>query len=420
MATNLVRRNALGLAEEILNDTPVLSVSGARQVGKSTLVAMLLKDRPSKLVNLDVSNALSSAKADPDGFVRQFPDGTLAIDEIQRAPELFRALKGALEEDRRPGRFVITGSSNLLNLKGAEESLAGRAETLHLRGLSRGERAQRREDFARFVWNLQDSEVPDISYIEDVSRGEYLEMLTRVSFPEVADATERRRDRWVDAYVERVLTKDASALFGVQYPDRLSALTRTLAAMGTSEFVAAKFANRLDVPARSLPGYLDALRSVFLIDALPAWGTNLGKRAISKPKVFLSDPGVAASLTGVDAPSLEDQIASVFTGGLLESFVATELLKQHTWSDVSFRLFHFRTSTGKEVDLVLENRRREIVGIEVKASTSIGARDFNGLKALKDIAAEKFHAGIVLYTGRDVLPMGERLWAMPISTLWNV
>lgn len=420
MSTNLVRRNAVKLAEEILADTPVLSVSGARQVGKSTLVAELLKNHLSHLVNLDDSVALASAKADPDGFVRQFPEGTLAIDEIQRAPELFRAIKGALEQDRRPSRYVITGSSNLLNLQGVEESLAGRAETLRLRGLSKGELDGREEDFAKFAWTLREVDVSPSFEESELTRRDYLQMATTASFPELKNVTSRRRDRWVDAYVERVLTKDAASIYGIQYPDRLRTLLNKIAATGSAEFVAAKFGEELNIPSRSMPGYLNALSSVFLVDVLPAWGVNLGKRAVSKPKVFVSDCGMAASLTGVDAAALESQITSAFTGGLLESFVAGELLKQQTWSSVNYRMFHFRSSMGKEVDLVLENRRREIIGIEVKAAVSVGARDFAGLKYLKDFAGEDFQVGIVLHSGKRIMPMGERLWAMPISALWRV
>ena len=419
MTTNLLHRNAIGLAEEILADTPVLSVSGARQVGKSTLVAELLKDRPSFLANLDDSAMLLSAQADPDGFVRQYPEGTLAIDEIQRVPQLFRAIKGALEQDRRPGRFVITGSSNLLSLQGAEESLAGRAETLRLRGLSQGERMGRVEDFARFAWALGETGAAPSFTESKLTRHDYLRMCTEASFPEIAQSTPRRRDRWVEAYVDRVLTKDAASIFGIQYPDRLRTLLDKIAATGTAEFVATKFGAEVNIPSRTVPGYLKALESVFLVDSLPAWGTNLGRRAISKPKAFVSDPGLAASLTGVNADALEGQITGAFTGGLLESFVASELLKQQTWSSVSYKMFHFRSSTGKEVDLVLENRRREIVGIEVKAAVSLGVRDFNGLKYLHEIAGKSFRAGIVLHSGDKIVPMGERLWAMPISALWR-
>lgn len=415
MITSTIPRNSRVLAEEILSDTPVLTVSGARQVGKSTLVSQLLQNRSHRFLNLDNAATLQAAQTDPDGFVRQFPEGVVAIDEIQRVPALLRAIKAALDEDRRPGRFIVTGSSNLMNLKGAEESLAGRAETLRLRGFSRGERKGITEDFAANAWNPH----PQLPASE-FERIDYLRMITESSFPEIADATPRRRDRWVQAYVERVLTKDATDLYGIQYPDRLRVLLGKIASQGASEFVAAHIGRELNIPERSVPGYLDALKNVFLIDVLPAWGTNLTRRVISKPKVFLQDPATAASLVGVDAASLEMQISSSFTGGLLESFVATELLKQQEWSAIPFKLFHFRDSTGKEVDLVMESRNREVVGVEVKAAVSLQGKDFSGLRHLQKLAGERFKCGILLYAGKESLPMGPGLWAMPISALWSV
>lgn len=415
MITSTIPRNSRVLAEEILSDTPVLTVSGARQVGKSTLVSQLLQNRNHRLLNLDNAATLQAAQTDPDGFVRQFPEGVVAIDEIQRVPALLRAIKAALDEDRRPGRFIVTGSSNLMNLKGAEESLAGRAETLRLRGFSQGERKGITEDFAANAWNPH----PQLPASE-FERIDYLRMITESSFPEIAEATPRRRDRWVQAYVERVLTKDATDLYGIQYPDRLRVLLGKIASQGASEFVAAHIGRELNIPERSVPGYLDALKNVFLIDVLPAWGTNLTRRVISKPKVFLQDPATAASLVGVDAASLEMQISSSFTGGLLESFVATELLKQQEWSAIPFKLFHFRDSTGKEVDLVMESRNREVVGVEVKAAVSLQGKDFSGLRHLQKLAGERFRCGILLYAGKESLPMGPGLWAMPISALWSV
>ncbi|WP_311589916.1 ATP-binding protein [Varibaculum massiliense] len=403
------------LAEEILSDTPVLTVSGARQVGKSTLVTQLLQNRGHRLLNLDNAATLQAAQADPDGFVRQFPEGIVAIDEIQRVPALFRAIKAAVDENRRPGRFIITGSSNLMNLKGAEESLAGRAETLRLRGFSRGERAEFKEDFAANAWNPH-PQLPASNF----ERGDYLSLITESSFPEIAEATPRRRDRWVQAYAERVLTKDATELYGIHHPDRLRLLLGRIASLGSSEFVAAHAGRELNIPERSVPGYLNALKDVFLVDVLPAWGTNLTRRVISKPKVFLQDAAMAASLVGVDAESLEMRISSSFTGGLLESFVATELLKQQEWSAVPFKLFHFRDSTGKEVDLVMESRNREVVGVEVKAAVSLQGKDFSGLRHLQQLSGDKFRCGILLYAGKESLPMGPGLWAMPISTLWSV
>ena len=408
MTDSFLHRNAQDLAEEVLSDTPVLTISGARQVGKSTLVHQLLEGREHRFFNLDESASLASAQADPDGFVRQLPEGTLAIDEIQRAPELFRAIKGALEKDRRPGRFILTGSSNLLSLTGAEESLAGRAETIRLHGLSVGERLGIHEDFAGRIWSLKDAGVQPASTL---SRADYFQLFCTPSFPGLRDSGRRRQHRWFAAYIERVLSKDAAELYGIQFPE--------FAAQGTAELVAAHIGRALDIPERSVPTYVTALSDVFLINQLPSWGTNLEKRAISKPKVFLSDTALATSLAGLEPEALEMNISSTLSGGICEAFVANELLKQKAWSSVDYRLFHFRTSTGKEVDLVLESRSRDVVGVEVKAAMSIQPKDFAGLRYLQQVAGDSFRAGIVLYTGKDVLPMGENLWAMPISTLWH-
>ena len=416
MTDSFLHRNAQDLAEEVLSDTPVLTISGARQVGKSTLVHQLLEGREHRFFNLDESASLASAQADPDGFVRQLPEGTLAIDEIQRAPELFRAIKGALEKDRRPGRFILTGSSNLLSLTGAEESLAGRAETIRLHGLSVGERLGIHEDFAGRIWSLKDAGVQPASTL---SRADYFQLFCTPSFPGLRDSGRRRQHRWFAAYIERVLSKDAAQLYGIQFPDRLHNLLAKFAAQGTAELVAAHIGRALDIPERSVPTYVTALSDVFLINQLPSWGTNLEKRAISKPKVFLSDTALATSLAGLEPEALEMNISSTLSGGICEAFVANELLKQKAWSSVDYRLFHFRTSTGKEVDLVLESRSRDVVGVEVKAAMSIQPKDFAGLRYLQQVAGDSFRAGIVLYTGKDVLPMGENLWAMPISTLWH-
>lgn len=186
-----------------------------------------------------------------------------------------------------------------------------------------------------------------------------------------------------------------------------------------SEFVAASYARRLDVPSRSIPNYLRALRDVFLVRELSAWGNNLSARVVSKPKVTIADPGLAGALAGADVTGLERDVSSALTGGLVEGFVTSELAKQRTWSAIDYQMSHFRDSTGPEVDLVLENPRREVVAIEITASTSLTGRQFRGLDFLKEKLGERFIAGIVLYTGTRALPFGDRLWALPIGSLWR-
>ena len=414
---DLLRRHIEPLAEELLETAPIVVISGARQVGKSTLASRLASGHDARVVTLDSAVDRAAATADPDGFVEQHPDGLLVIDEVQRAPGLLVALKGAVDRNRRPGRFLITGSADLLAVHGGQESLAGRAQTVELDGFSRGEIEGRAEDFASFAWSLR-SRIPQ-NDIDGLGRRDYLEMAVASTFPELRAASPGVARRWLANYVTRVLSKDAAEVSGIQYPDRLRPLFDVLAAENSSEFVAAHASRKLDIPARSVPAYVRALRDVFLIRQLPTWGHNLAKRAVSKPKISVGDAGLAAYLTGVDAGGLEKNISSALAGGMVEAFVTAELDKQRTWSAVDYRLYHFRDSDGHEVDLIAENMRREIIGIEVKATTTLTTKHFDGLRYLRDLAGERFVAGIVLYTGTRALPFGDRLWALPIGTLWR-
>ncbi|HWV49564.1 MAG TPA: ATP-binding protein [Microbacterium sp.] len=402
---------------ETLDSSPITVISGARQVGKSTLMQQLVRDRPARTVSLDSAVDRAAARRDPDAFAAQFPDGTLAIDEVQRAPELLIAIKQATDQFRRPGRFIITGSADLLTVRGGQESLAGRAQTIALDGFSRGEIEGRVEDFADYCWSLPRGAA--LNDIGDLARRDYIELSIRSAFPEIHGSSARVQGRWLRNYTERVLSKDAAEVSGIQHPDRLSPLLRLLATENASEFVAAHVSRQLDIPARSVPSYLRALRDVFLVRELPAWGNNLSRRVVSKPKVSLTDPGLAAALVGADADGLERDISSTLTGGLVEGFVVSELAKQRTWSSRDFDLSHYRDSIGREVDIVLENPRREVVAIEVKATSSITGRHFRGLDFLRDEIGERFVAGIVLYTGQRALAFGDRLWALPIGTMWR-
>lgn len=419
MENGLIKRNLLPVAQEVIEHAPVVVISGARQVGKSTLMQMLLEHQQHRLVNLDSMVARESAISDPEGFVDQFPEGVLAIDEVQRAPDLLLSIKLSVDRKRRAGRFILTGSANLLTASGSQESLAGRAQTIRLHGLSQGELRGRVEDFAAFAWALP-ALGPSL-HAEELSRVEYLELATASCYPELQGMQPRAGRRWIDAYLERVLSKDVGDVSGIRFHDRLRPLMSLIAAENASEFVNQRYGQALDLPARSVPSYVQALEDVFLIHRIPAWGHNLSKRAVAKPKVYVADPGVAAHLAGVDLRGLEHDISSSLTGGLVEAFVAGELLKQRGWSEVDFTVNHWRDSGNgdHEVDIVLENRAREIVGVEVKAQATLGAKHFKGLKQLRGLAGKRFIAGIVLYTGSEVMPFGERLWAMPINALWE-
>jgi predicted AAA+ superfamily ATPase len=365
---------------------------------------------------LDITAVHAAAVADPDGFVRQ-GDGLLVIDEMQRAPQLLRAMKGAVDENRRPGRFLVTGSADLLGLPGAQESLAGRAETVTLYGLSQGELRGVRESF---VDRLMAGDLASLSSTaEPLSRADYMELVCAGSYPEPQERQGRRRQAWFDNYLSRVLSRDAADISGLQHLDRLPVLVRLLAASSAGELVLARLAEASGIPASSLPSYLALLQTLYLAHVLPAWGRNLTSRVTDRPKIALLDTGLAARLLNVTASALAPGVSSDVAGGLTEAFVAGELRRQLGWSQSPAQLFHFRDRNGLEVDLVLEDGRGRVAAMEVKASVSVRAGDFRGLVGLRDRLGDRFRAGVVLHSGAQALPFGDRLAALPISSLWS-
>ena len=341
--TSLRKRYAQSLVEETLEDTPITVIQGARQVGKSTLVRQVVANRDVTVLSLDATATYNAAKADPDAFVRQ-SDGLLVIDEVQRAPELVRAMKDAVEEDRRPGRFLVTGSADLLQIPGTEESLAGRAETVVLYGLSQGELSGHREDFMDHL--LAGNEKALRGRAGTLSREEYLEAVCGGSYPEPLTRAGRRRNAWFDNYVKRIMTHDVQDLSRLAHLDRLPDLLRLLAANTSGELVKARVAGDAGIPETSLPGYLDLLETLYLIHVLPAWGDNLTKRVTGRPKVALLDTGLAARLNHATPSALAPGAVSDAAGGLCESFVAGELRRQLVWAETPARLFHFRDRDG--------------------------------------------------------------------------
>lgn len=413
---DLKPRFAQRLVEETLADTPITVIQGARQVGKSTLARTVVQERKARVVSLDTQATYNAARADPDAFVRQSA-GLLVIDEVQRVPQLIRAMKDAVEEDRRPGRFLITGSANLLRIPGTEESLAGRAETIVLYGLSRGEITGHREDFVPRLFAGDETAWEESS--GTLRREEYLELLCAGSYPEPLAREGRRRSAWFTNYVDRIMTRDVEDLSRLTHLDRLPVLLRLVAASTSGELVKARFARDSGIPETSLDGYLNVLETLYLIHALPAWGDNLTKRVTGRPKVSLLDTGLAARLNNLTPAAMAPGSVSDPAGGLFESFVAAELRRQLSWADTQARLFHFRDRDGIEVDIVLESEDRLVAGLEMKAAGMVTERDFKGLRFLRDKLAARFTAGIVLYTGTEPLPFGDRLWALPYSALWS-
>lgn len=271
-------------------------IQGARQVGNSTLASMLVAQRNARIVTLDDGDQREAAEADPGLFVGKFPQGTLVIDEVQRVPDLLLAIKANIDRHRQEGRFLLSGSADLLRVKGQSESLAGRAVTLRLRGLSQGELTGTREDWVSAILRENDPRNFDTS----VRRNDYIQRIARGSFPVVQELPSRPRHSWLDSYIDRVLERDATILPSGGDGARLSVVISLLAAHQAGELVVSRIADQAKLPTNSVNNYIDVLKSVYLIDTLHPWGANLTNREIGKHKVMVSDSALALRLTKIN------------------------------------------------------------------------------------------------------------------------
>jgi len=412
----IVRRHVQDRVLEALEDTRVVVVQGARQVGKTTLVRAVLGERRGRLVTLDDPTTLRGARADPVGFLSQEVDGLLAIDEVQRAPELILALKLLVDRDPRPGRFLLTGSADLVRLPAAEDSLAGRAERIELLGFSQGEMVGHQE---RFIDRLFAKD-RFLSHTSDLTRHDLLQRAVVGSYPEaLARRSPRRRNAWLDNYLDLIVERDAPEVVDSRRLSDLPLVLRLLAARNSEELNTTDLSSQSGIPATSLARLLGLLETLYLVQRIPAWSTNLSKRVVSRPKAAILDSGLAARLINVTAEAVAPGMSGNLAGHLLEGFVAGELRRQLGWSRERVRISHYRDRTGAEVDFILETDDGRVAGIEVKASATVTASDTRWLGGLAERLGPRFVGGLVLYSGRVSVPFGERVTAVPLDVLWT-
>ncbi len=399
-----------GSIDAALADTPVVVVAGPRQAGKSTLVAHIVAARGGTWLSLDDATTLDHARTDPVGFVGG-RTGLVGIDEAQRVPELLLAIKSEVDRDRRAGRFVLTGSTRLLGAPGLADSLAGRMEALTLWPFTQAELADEPTPpglidraFTAELGGLRAPAVPRAEVVQRATRGGYLPAVER---------TDRRRTAWYDSYVEAVIDREVRAVTDATYLRELPRLLRLVAARSSGELNVTDVARDLGLSRSTTDGYLAHLEAVFLLQLVPAWSTNLTARVVRRPKVALTDTGLAARLLGGRLRT-DDQIV----GRLVETFVTNELRAQAEWSVARPGLFHYRDRDGAEVDLVLESGDGRVVAVEVKAGATVRADDLRGLRTLEQRMGDDFASGVVLCTAPTPLHLGGRLWVLPMSVLW--
>jgi hypothetical protein len=362
-------------------------------------------------LTLDDRTTLDAARADPAGFVRGLDRVT--VDEIQRVPDLLLAIKKSVDEDRRPGRFLLTGSANVLTLPKVADSLAGRMETIRLLPLARAEVVGRQSTFLEKIFSGK----PSVG--KGIMLGDALTKLALVGgFPEaMSRGSERRRQDWGRSYLVSVLTRDLRDIAEIEKLTELPKFVRLLAEHSGRLANFSELGSGIGINYKTSQRYVGLLEQVFLVSTLQPWYSNAIKRVIKTPKLHFLDPGLLASSRGLTFDRVKRDRAAF--GTLLESFAFAEIMRLMSWSDLRLMPYHFRDQQRHEVDLVLERDDGMIVGIEIKASATVTGGDFSGIRKLAEVCGNRFAFGAVLYDGDTVVPFGQGLAAAPISCLWN-
>jgi uncharacterized protein len=407
----MYKRNIRSEISDSLKDSPVTMLCGARQTGKSTLVQSLEgKSYKPQYITFDDLTQVEAAKSDPMGFVAALQNQVI-LDEVQHVPEIFSAIKYYVDKDRRPGRFLLTGSANVLLLPKLSESLAGRMEIKTLWPLSQQEIGASNRDL---VTELFDQKLP--KKLPEFSRKELEEKIVTGGYPESIKREGKRRHAWFTSYVRTILERDIKELADISDLSRFSRLLSLLAARSATVLNLSDVGNSVNIPYTTLLRYFGFLQATYLCLLIQPWTSNLGLRLVKSPKILLNDTGLLCSLLGFDSARFSKEPYTF--GMVLETFVGMELKKLIEQSATSAELFHFRTQTKKEVDFVIERNDGQLVGIEVKSSATIRADDFSGLKLLAGSVKTKFNLGIILYSGEKAVPFGDNLFAVPLSLLW--
>ncbi len=397
---------------EALADTPAVLIHGPRQCGKTTLAQLIGEELGYRYFTFDDAAVLAAAREDPVGFVARLPERSV-LDEVQRAPALFASLKRAIDQERKAGRFILTGSANVLLVPQLSDSLAGRVEIVRLYPLAQCELAGKEpiflDELLAGTLKLSHAGRLDAALAERLLKGGYPEPQRRPTW--------RRRRDWYREYVETIVQRDIRELARISRLQAIPRLLKLAAGQSARLLNVSGLASPFQLSRPTIRDYLGLLEQIFLIDFLPPWHSNRIKRLVKTPKLHLGDTGLAGALLGLDVAQLNEDRGLL--GQLLETFVYGELKRQASWHKTDLGFYHFRDKDGYEVDLVIQQEGRRFAGIEVKAASTVTERDFRGLRRFREVVGKGFHAGVVLYDGEHVLPFGEGMHAVPLSALWS-
>lgn len=411
-ANKLYPRFASERLKETLADTPVVLIHGPRQCGKTTLARMVGEPLGYAYFNFDDPVLSSAAESDPNGFIDDMPEKAI-LDEVQRVPGIFPALKAAVDKNRIPGRFLLTGSANVLLVPKLSESLAGRMGILRLHPLAQCELRREKLQFLEklFAGSFKTHKTDRLGKIlySIVATGGYPPALRRADF--------RRRAAWYRDYMETLAQRDVRDLARIRSLNILPRLLELIASQTARLLNVSELSSPFQLSRPTIREYLTLLEGVFLVEELQPWHSNRASRLIKTPKIHMGDTGLACMLLGLDSAGFEKNRSAL--GPILETFVYQELRRHACWHEDNIQFYHFRDKDNFEVDIVLERNAYELAGIEVKASATVNAADFRGLRKFRDTAQKRFTCGVVLYDGETVVGFGDGMHALPIRMLWE-
>lgn len=402
---------------DALQGFPIVYVTGPRQAGKSALVQSLaVQAWPAEYITFDEATLLGAAEANPESLLRAY-ETRLILDEVQMAPGLFRVLKMLVDEARQGnkananGRYLLTGSANIMALPKLSDALVGRMSVLTLYPLSALEISGGKGDF---LHRLMDNGFKPGTIKRERT---VVEIMRQATFPEITDQDEGRRRQWFESYITTILQRDVRQIADIARLGVLPHLLQALASRAGGLINEADIARSTGQNAVTTKNYRILLQMLFLTFDVKPWYRNIGKRLVKASKGYIMDTSLLCHLLQVDMARAAIRDPHVF-GHLFENFIASELLKQLSSSSGRARLHHFRTSDHKEVDFVLEQPDGRLAGIEVKGRDAVTASDFKGLETLRQQVGDDFVCGIVLYRNNKIIPFGDRMWAVPVGAMW--
>ncbi len=397
--------------KDALNSRRVVILSGARQCGKTT-TSKTIVDNDCIFRTLDDTTLLTAAQSDPKSFIKHSKK-TMIIDEVQRVPELITAIKKTVDENTKYGQYLLTGSVNLQTLPTVKESLAGRVKKIRLRPLSQGEIIENNPNFLNRLSKL------DFVDNSDFDKESLLKLMFKGGYPEpLFMHNQKDRTSWYKDYLNTIIEYDLKDIANIKRQDTLKDLMAIIASFSSKFIDKSKITTSMGIANQTLDTYLGVLENTYLVDKLSPYLKTDYERVNKQSKYFVSDTGLMCSVLNW---KIDDLILdSDKNGKLFETYVYNQLISQVDLENFDYSLYHYRDREKREIDFIIQDSNNTIYGIEVKSGTLISKDHFKHLKWFKNnLAKDKKFVGIVLYSGENVVPFGENMFAIPINNLWD-